>query len=248
MTMCDDLDMLSHNFLYALLLLALCTKPFFSTSTKVKVKLSLDHAWAQSMLNKYCNIINEFHSFCDKEHILVHHCLLVDGYLLCAFATSHVDTLADKTVHGHMAAIKAWHVYNDPHWLGGARLHCVLTSIANLATQSSKPSHPPVTQTILSILTATCAPLDPFNSCCLAVACFTLWGQVHLGEILSPWEKSFKPLLIPCLHHLFLSFNKNRSCKCHLPFTKWPNPKERTWLSADRMTLLIPLQPSSPIL
>jgi len=61
---------------------------------------------------------------------------------------------------------------------------------------------------------------DLLDACCLAAACFALWRQVHLGEILSSWKKSFKPLSIACHHHLSCPFNANSSHKCHLPFTK----------------------------
>jgi hypothetical protein len=58
------------------------------------------------------------------------------------------------------------------------------------------------------------------DACCLAATCATMWGQLHLGEILSSWEKSFKELHIACRSDLSAPFSSNGSCKLHLPFPK----------------------------
>ncbi|KAG6370337.1 hypothetical protein JVT61DRAFT_12141 [Boletus reticuloceps] len=79
----------------------------FSLQTKAKIKFSLDHAWADFMLKKYCGVIKEFHIFCDKENITTCRCLPTDEHLLCAFMASHVGSLTSDTVQSYMAAIKA---------------------------------------------------------------------------------------------------------------------------------------------
>ncbi|KIK77628.1 hypothetical protein PAXRUDRAFT_776902 [Paxillus rubicundulus Ve08.2h10] len=61
---------------------------------------------------------------------------------------------------------------------------------------------------------------SPFDACCFTAACLAMWAQMSLGEILSPWEKSFRPASIVCRARLLPPFNLNGSCKCHLPFTK----------------------------
>ena len=73
----------------------------------------------------------------------------------------------------------------------------------------------------MCILLAThLSPSDPFDMCCLAVACCTMWAQLCLSEILSQWETSFTPSKVVCRHHLAPPFNANGSQICHLPFAK----------------------------
>ncbi|KAF9218782.1 hypothetical protein BS17DRAFT_798447 [Gyrodon lividus] len=114
--------------------------------------------------------------------------------LLCAFAARHIGKLAGDTIQNHMAALKAWHIYNNSTWKGGPRLHYVLTSFLHLS--------------------------DPFNACCFTATCLAMWAQCLLGEILSTWEKSFQASKVVCQQHLLPTFNKNGSRICHLPFTK----------------------------
>ncbi|KAF9223568.1 hypothetical protein BS17DRAFT_796183 [Gyrodon lividus] len=141
--------------------------------------------------------------------------------LLCAFAASRVGLLAGQTVQNHLAAVKAWHIYNNAPWLGGVRLRYILHGVKNLAPATSKrPPRFPITRAMLSLLTRFMVLSDPFDACCFAAACFAMWAQCRLGEILSQWEKSFKASFMVCRHHLAPPFNQNGSWKCHLPFTK----------------------------
>lgn len=192
-----------------------------SEAAVAKVQHAFDHAWADSTLLKYRGTINQFLAFCDQENIPLHLRLPADEHLLCAFAASRVGVLSGETIKSQISALKAWHAYNDAPWCGRARLRYVLHGVANLAPPSSiKPPHPPVSRSMLLILAQHLDPTDSFDACCLAAACFAMWGQIRLGEILSPWERSFKPSHVVCRLHLQPPFNDAGSRKCHLPFTK----------------------------
>ncbi|KIJ07704.1 hypothetical protein PAXINDRAFT_89979 [Paxillus involutus ATCC 200175] len=193
----------------------------FSASTLIKVNYALDHAWADSTLLKYRSAVNQFIAFCDSENIPNHFRIPASEHLLCAFAASRVGLLAADTVQNHLAAIKAWHIYNDKPWRGGTRLHYILNGVANLTPSSSrKPPRPPITRSMLLLLASHLDLSSPFDACCLAAACLAMWAQARLGEILSNWETSFKPAFVVCRSHLLPPFNKNGSRKCHLPFSK----------------------------
>ena len=95
-------------------------------------------------------------------------------------------------MQGYLAAIKAWHVLNNKPWLGGAHLRYILNGIANLApASSSRPPRPPISCASLILLARGLDLSSNFDACCFAAACTALWAQLRLGEILSPWEKSF---------------------------------------------------------
>ncbi|KAG8213834.1 hypothetical protein J3R82DRAFT_10572, partial [Butyriboletus roseoflavus] len=186
-----------------------------------------------------------FHSFCDTENIPRHKCLQRTEHLLCAFAVSCMGSLARNTMSNQMAALKAWHIYNNAPLLGRPHLCYMINGVTNLAPSTHKPSCPLVTCSMLLVLANSFHLFDPFDACCLAAASFTIWGQVHLGEILSPWERSFKPLLVIFWHHLHSPLNANGSWKCHLPFTKVAKSKGedvvicQQWDSSDSISALL---------
>ncbi|KAF9224679.1 hypothetical protein BS17DRAFT_795105 [Gyrodon lividus] len=127
---------------------------------------------------QYCSVISQFQSFCDHKNIPSHLHISASEQLLCAFAASHAGTLADNTVQTHLAAIEAWHYYNKP-WHGGPCLHYILKGITNLAPSFSKrPPQPPITHSMLLLLTNSLDPSDSFD------ACFAMWSQSCLGEVL----------------------------------------------------------------
>ncbi|KAF9224482.1 hypothetical protein BS17DRAFT_828884, partial [Gyrodon lividus] len=109
-----------------------------SSSSTAKIAHALNHAWADSTLSKYCSVIAQFQSFCDHENIPPQLCIPASEHLLCAFAASRVGALAGDTVQTHLAAIKAWHIYNNKPWRGSPCLCYVLNGIANLAPSFSK--------------------------------------------------------------------------------------------------------------
>ncbi|KIJ09321.1 hypothetical protein PAXINDRAFT_87622 [Paxillus involutus ATCC 200175] len=195
--------------------------PSLSSSSLARVNHALDHAWADSTLSKYRNTVTQFLSFCDSENIPTGFRMSASEHLLCAFAASRVGLLAVDTVRNHLAALKAWHIYNNKPWMGSTRLRYVLNGVANLASSSSKkPPHPPISRSMLVLLANHLELSNPLDSCCFVAACLAMWAQARLGEILSPWENSFKPTFVVCRSHLLPPFNANGSRKCHLPFTK----------------------------
>lgn len=88
------------------------------------------------------------------------------------------------------------------------------------AESSLSPPRPPVTRAMIVVLASHLNPADPLDACCLAAASAAFWGQLRLGEILSPWESSFPSSHISRRIHLSSPFNNNGSRKLFLPFTK----------------------------
>ncbi|KAF9226259.1 hypothetical protein BS17DRAFT_868094 [Gyrodon lividus] len=212
-----SLSSAATSFLEALSYLINPSHPplLLSSSSTAKIAHALNHAWADSTLSKYRSVISQFQSFCNHENIPPQLHIPASKHLLCAFATSRVGALAGDTVQTHLAAIKAWHIYNNKPWHGGPRLRYILNGIANLAPSSSKkPPRPPITCSMLLLLANSLSITDSFD------ACFSMWSQSCLGEILSEWKTSFKPAFVVCRSHLLPPFNQNGSHKCHLPFTK----------------------------
>lgn len=101
-----------------------------------------------------------------------------------------------------------WHVYHDAPWLGAVHLKPVLVGVANRAPSSLLKPRPPVTRGMILILAAKLDLSDPFDCCCTAAPSAAFWGQLRLGEVLSPWELSF-PTSLSCL-----------APTCHLPSLK----------------------------
>ncbi|EIW81307.1 hypothetical protein CONPUDRAFT_56296 [Coniophora puteana RWD-64-598 SS2] len=121
--------------------------PPVSTQSLARVQLALDKAWAPSTCEKYNASVNAFHSFCDSETIPLPARLPASEYILCAFAASRIGGIAGSTVRGHISALKAWHLYCDVPWAGGARLNLVLNGVENMTPTSSRRAlRPPVTR------------------------------------------------------------------------------------------------------
>lgn len=192
-----------------------------SSSSAAKVDLVLSHAWVDSTTSRYQASLEAFLLFCNSERVPASLHLPASNDLLCAFAASKIGSVGAGTVQGYLAAIKAWHVLSNKPWLGGACLRYILNGIANLAPVfSSRPPRPPISRASLILLTRGLDLSSNFNACCFAATCTALWAQLHLGKILSPWEKSFLKGNMVCRAHLQPAFNANGSHKCHLPFTK----------------------------
>ncbi|KAG1721320.1 hypothetical protein EDD22DRAFT_962545 [Suillus occidentalis] len=192
-----------------------------SNATEARILLALNSAWANSTLRKYHSVVNSFLHFCDIESVPAADRCPASEHLLCAFASSRMGTLAGATVQSHMSALKAWHAYHNAPWHGATRLKLVLSGVSNRAPSNSlKPLRPPVTRSMLLILAAKLNLADPFDCCCMAAAASAFWGQLRLGEILSPWESSFPTAHIAYREHLSNPFNQNGSRKLFLPYTK----------------------------
>ncbi|KAG1774961.1 hypothetical protein EV702DRAFT_973859 [Suillus placidus] len=192
-----------------------------SRESEFRIQLALDSAWADSTHHKYRGVILSFLSFCDSELIPKNECCPASELLLCAFASSRMGSLSGLTVQSHLSALKAWHTYHNAPWNGATRLKLVLTGVSNRAPELSlHPSRPSVTCSMLLVLASKLSLSDPFDSCCMAAATAAFWGQLCLGEILSPWESSFPTAHTACRVHLSSSFNQNGSHKLFLPFTK----------------------------
>lgn len=192
-----------------------------SRDTEFRIQLALDSAWADSTQRKYRGTITNFLNFCDSECVPLQDRCPASEHLLCAFASSRLGTVAGSTVQSHISALKAWHAYRNAPWKGAIRLKLVLNGVSNRAPHSSLlPPRPPVTRAMLVVLASNLSPTDPFDCCCLAAATSAFWGQLRLGEILSPWESSYPSAHITCRLHLSDPINSNGSRKLHLPFTK----------------------------
>ena len=192
-----------------------------SFASRARVQFTFDHAWADSTLSKYRGVVAQFQSFCDAENIPRNLRLPASEDLLCGFTASWVCSIAGTTVKSQLAALKAWHVYNNAPWLGGARLRYVLHGVENLTPlPSRRPPRPPITRNMLCLLASNLSRTDPLDVCCLAAATCAMWGQLRLGEILSQWEFSFVASKVSCRHHLQPPLNTNGSRILHLPFTK----------------------------
>ncbi|KAG2740383.1 hypothetical protein P692DRAFT_20754155, partial [Suillus brevipes Sb2] len=192
-----------------------------SRDSEFRIQLALDSAWADSTQRKYRGTIQNFLNFCDIENVPLQDRCPASEHLLCAFAASCMGSLAGSTVQSHISALKAWHAYRNAPWKGSIRLKLVLNGVSNNAPESSlSPPRPPVTRAMIVVLASHLNPAYPLDACCLAAASAAFWGQLRLGEILSPWESSFPSSHISRRIHLSAPFNNNGSRKLFLPFTK----------------------------
>ncbi|EIW81264.1 hypothetical protein CONPUDRAFT_73044 [Coniophora puteana RWD-64-598 SS2] len=195
--------------------------PNLSSLVSSRVQLALDKAWAVSTREKYTSAISVFLAFCSTELVPEPARLPASEYLLCAFAASRIGNIAGTTVQGYIAALKAWHVYNNAPWLGGPRLNLVLNGVENMTpTSSRRPPRPPVTRDMLLLLAARLSSSSFVDVAVLAAATTVFYGQCWLGEILSNWEDSFHVGHTALLSHLSAPLNSNHSRKLFLPFTK----------------------------
>ncbi|KAG2118613.1 hypothetical protein DEU56DRAFT_706492, partial [Suillus clintonianus] len=195
--------------------------PLLSNLANSRIQAALNAAWADSTLRKYRGSIHNFLLFCKHENISPHDRCPASKILLCAFASSRLGSLAGDYVHNHISALKAWHAYHNVQWMGGSRLHFLLSSVSNLAPSSSfRPPRPPVSRSMLLVLASNLNLANSFDACCLAAACVAMWGQLRLGEILSSWEHSFQSAHIASRSNLSPPINANGSRKLFLPYTK----------------------------
>ncbi|KAG2157552.1 hypothetical protein DEU56DRAFT_722559 [Suillus clintonianus] len=192
-----------------------------SADANTRIDRVLSAAWADSTLAQFRHSISLFINFCDAEQVPFDSRCPASEDLLCVFAASRAGGLSGNTVHNQLMALKAWHAFNNAKWQGGSRLHYLLNGVADLTPNSSKlPLRPPVSHSMLSYLASSLNSSNHLDVCCLAAATITFWGQLRLGEILSPWENLFIASRVSCRSDLGTAFNDNGSRRLHLPFTK----------------------------
>jgi hypothetical protein len=81
-----------------------------NAEAKAKIQHALEHAWADSTIEKYSQGLEAYHRFCDKQQIPASYRLPASEELLCAFAAARVGEIAGSTARSAVAAVKAWHV------------------------------------------------------------------------------------------------------------------------------------------
>ncbi|KAF9218718.1 hypothetical protein BS17DRAFT_864153, partial [Gyrodon lividus] len=141
-------------------------------------------------------VVSKFHAFCDSKNIPTFLCLPARKIFLYAFAARHIGELASNTIQNHMAALKAWHMYNDSTWKGSPCLFYVLNGLKNLTPASSKrPPQPPITCSMLLLLAPFLNLSDPFDACCFVAASVLPQPREGLSHTLLTLPPCFPTLL-----------------------------------------------------
>ncbi|KAK7000975.1 putative reverse transcriptase domain protein [Favolaschia claudopus] len=188
---------------------------------KERIDYAIQHAWADSTLEKYASSLKAFHTFCDSEGVDQAQRLPASEFLLCSFSASRAGEIAGGTARAAVAAVKAWHIIEGEDWQGGIRLRYVLRGVENLAPESSKRDiRPPVTASMVDLLAEHLDKSSPLDTAVLAAASSALWGQIRLGEILSDTQGKFKAGRIPMVADLRPPSTSAGSRALHLPWTK----------------------------
>ncbi|KAJ7364543.1 hypothetical protein DFH08DRAFT_681522 [Mycena albidolilacea] len=165
---------------------------------KAKIQHALEHAWADSTIEKYGQSLEAYQQFCDAQEVPAPHRLPASEELLCAFAAARVGEIAGGTARSAVAAVKAWHIIHDAPWKGGLRLRYTLKGVEKLAPSSSaREERPPVTKEMLNLLERDLDLSSPEDAAVFAAACGAFWGQIRLGEILSDTQGTYFEGRIP---------------------------------------------------
>ncbi|KAF8210224.1 hypothetical protein K438DRAFT_1571045 [Mycena galopus ATCC 62051] len=200
-----------------------------SAAAMEKIRFTLEHAWAESTVEKYSYGLEAFHKFCDKQ--LVHHVQRLPACkeLLCGFAASRAGEIAGGTARGAIAAVKAWHIINGAQWHGGIQLRYTLKGVENLTPANSRrDQRPPVSKHMIDILEHDLDLSKPKDAVIFATACCAFWGQIRLGEILSDTQSKYKAGRIPLVANLGMATTRAGSRPLHLPWTKTKGAKGDT--------------------
>ncbi|KAJ7312509.1 hypothetical protein DFH08DRAFT_717678 [Mycena albidolilacea] len=169
-----------------------------NAEAKAKIQHALEHAWADSTIEKCSQGLEAYHRFCDKQQIPVSYRLPASEELLCAFAAARVGEIAGGTARSAVAAVKAWHIIQDTLWMGGLRLRYTLKGVEKLVpSNSSCDELPPVTKDMLNQLEKELNLTTPEDTAVFAAACCAFWGQIRLGEILSDTQGAYFEGRIP---------------------------------------------------
>jgi hypothetical protein len=150
-----------------------------TANAKAKIQYALEHAWANSTIEKYSQSLEAYHRFCDKQEIPESFRLPVSEELLCTFAVSRVGEVAGGTARSTAAAVKAWHIIHNAPWKGGLRLRYTLKGIEKLAPSSStREERPPVTKEMVNQLERGLNLSNPEDAAVFVAACCAFWGQI----------------------------------------------------------------------
>jgi len=196
--------------------------PSAHCSAEIRIDNVLRHAWAKSTLAKYRDGLSHFHDYCDQEGINHEFCIPASEFLLCAFASASAGIRSGVATRNDLSGIRAWHIINDEHYMGGTRLNYVVKGVEALHAASSKqPPRSPITIHMLELLSVHLDFSSHLDICVFACALVTFWTQSCLGEILSKtqsWIKSSHD--VPTLADLYDPITLGGSRKLFLPRTK----------------------------
>ncbi|KII83079.1 hypothetical protein PLICRDRAFT_119867 [Plicaturopsis crispa FD-325 SS-3] len=179
----------------------------------------IESSWAASTLSKHKSGLASFHRWCDSYAVPPDRRLPADEPLLCAFAASFAGRQQRTTVQNALSAVRAWHITHDQPWHGSLRLAYTLRGVDNLAPPH-EPARLPVSARMIEILAEELDASSGLDACVLATASCSLWGQLRLGEALSPWARSFQRSAIPSVASLGSPSTEDDSRPLTLPWTK----------------------------
>lgn len=107
--------------------------------------------------------------------------------LLCAYAASLSGTYAGGTARTKLGGLRYWHERRGFSWLGSPRLKRILKGVDMAAPLSShREPRPPVTEAMVDEALNVLDPERPFDVCVAAAMLLAFWGQLRLGELISP--------------------------------------------------------------
>ncbi|KAF7306203.1 DNA breaking-rejoining enzyme [Mycena indigotica] len=105
-----------------------------SPPLRAQLDLAFQNGWGAKTLTNYGYAVDRFLLFCDNESVPAHLRLPTHEFILSAYPVSyrHPRWIYPRN---DIAALKPWHIAQKQPWLGGPRLHYVLSGVDALSPQ-----------------------------------------------------------------------------------------------------------------
>jgi hypothetical protein len=161
-----------------------------------------------------------YNEYCAQNHLVSYP---ASEETLMGFAFSFAGCKAGATVRVYISMLKKEHGRRKMSWEGGQQLEAVLKYVEKATPSSSRrPQRDPVTTRMLQLLVTDLDLEQSEDTAVYAVATAAFFGQLRLGEILSPTQDAYSPKAknLPTVADLHISKDPECSPTLFLPVTK----------------------------
>lgn len=146
-----------------------------------------DAALAAGTITNYELAVAHFTEWTCAERLRIDTDTAITEPVLCAYAASLAGSYSGGTARTKLAGIRYWHDKRGLPWNGSARLKRILKGVDICAPpHTHRDERPPVTEAMIDEALQHLDPIRPFDVCVAAAMLVAFWGQLRLGEILSP--------------------------------------------------------------
>jgi hypothetical protein len=194
----------------------------FHKSALLKLMFALDNSYTGSTSKNHEYTVKRFVQFAGKCGIKESDALPCDAEMLCMWIADGIGRTGVGTATANIAALSAWHRNRNIPFEIPLKMKTIKRAIKLHwpEEKQQKPIRPPISPSMIRLLTAAWSKGSPRKKCALAIALCAFMGQMRLGELLPVSQDKIARERLPSRGRWSLNTESNEASSIFLPWTK----------------------------